>query len=137
MLQARLDSADGDRRRRLPEAPLRRRTHPYGRPDLGTPKTVKALTRDDVVAFHKRLFVPNNASLIVVGDTTPDAITARSRRRSKDWKPGEAPERDLPEPPSSPKPVTVYLVDKPGAAQSVLAVGQVGRRRGARPTTSR
>ena len=53
--------------------------HPYGRPDLGTPKTVQGLTRDDVVAFHKRLFVPNNASLIVVGDITPDADRRHAR----------------------------------------------------------
>ena len=46
---------------------------------MGTPKSVKGLTRDDVVAFHKRLFVPNNAALIVAGDTTPDAIIAGAR----------------------------------------------------------
>ena len=76
--------------------------HPYGRPDLGTPKTVQGLTRDDVVAFHKRLFVPNNASLIVVGDTTPDADHGRrSRRRSRTGSPASAPSQTLPEPPSS------------------------------------
>ena len=37
-------------------------THPYGRPQMGTPKSVKGLTREDVVAFHKQLFVPNNAA---------------------------------------------------------------------------
>src|SRR5262249_6490319 len=36
--------------------------HPYGRPDLGTAKSVKAIDRDDVVQFHKRLYVPNNAT---------------------------------------------------------------------------
>src|SRR5262249_31315530 len=99
--------------------------HPYGRPDLGTPRTVEGLTRDDVVAFHARLFLPNNASLIVAGDTTPEAITAALEKALKNWKPGTPPSAVLPEPPKS-KGVTVYLVDKPGAAQSVLAVGQVG-----------
>ena len=79
-----------------------------------------------MVAFHKRLFVPNNASLIVVGDTTPDAIIAALETALKDWKPGEAPEADPARAAVVRKPVTVYLVDKPGAAQSVLAVGQVG-----------
>jgi zinc protease len=102
--------------------------HPYGRPDLGTQGSVEGLTRDDVVAFQKRLFMPNNASLIVAGDTTPDAITAALEKVLKDWKPGTPPRMTLPEPAPA-KPVTVYLVDKPGAAQSVLAIGQVGQPR--------
>ncbi|MGE3820573.1 MAG: insulinase family protein, partial [Isosphaeraceae bacterium] len=100
--------------------------HPYGRPNLGTLKTVAAMTRTDVADLHERLFLPNNASLIVVGDVTPDAITARLEKALADWKPGEVPKQELPALPRPPKGVTVYLVDKPGAAQSVLAVGQVG-----------
>jgi zinc protease len=103
--------------------------HPYGRPDLGTPKSIRALTRDDIVGFHRRLFLPNNASLIVVGDTTPEAITAALEEALKGWKPGAAPGAALPEPRGA-RGVTVYLVDKPAAAQSVLAVGQVGAPRG-------
>jgi zinc protease len=102
--------------------------HPYGRPDLGTPATIDGLGRDDVVAFHKRLYLPGNASLIVAGDTTPEAITASLESALKGWMPGEPPRASLPEPPTG-RPVTVYLVDKPGAAQSVLAVGQVGQPR--------
>ncbi len=100
-------------------------SHPYGRANTGTPKSVKGLDRADVVAFYKTLFVPNNAALIVVGDTTPDAIMPVLEAALEGWKPGSPVARNLPEPPSS-KPVTVYLVDKPGAAQSILTVGQVG-----------
>ena len=74
------------------------------------------------------LFVPNNSALIVVGDTTPDAIIAVLESALKDWKPGSPVARTAPEAPSN-KPVTVYLVDKPGAAQSILSVGQVGAAR--------
>jgi zinc protease len=86
------------------------------------------LSRDDVVAFHKRLYLPNNASLIVAGDTTPEAMIARLEEALKGWTPGDPPRGSLPESPPG-RPVTVYLVDKPGAAQSVLAVGQVGQPR--------
>ncbi|MDR3638132.1 MAG: pitrilysin family protein [Isosphaeraceae bacterium] len=99
--------------------------HPYGRPDLGTPKSVQAITRDDVVAFHKRLYLPNNAALIAVGDTTPSALAAALEKSLKTWKPGEAAKEVLPEVPAS-RPLTVYLVDKPAAAQSMLYVGAVG-----------
>ena len=100
--------------------------HPYGRPDLGTPKSVKGLTRDDARAFYERLYHPNNAALIVVGDITPDAAAEKLEAAFKDWKPGPAAVATLPEPPEARKGVTVYLVDKPAAAQSILAVGQIG-----------
>ena len=100
-------------------------THPYGRPQMGTPKSVKGLTRDDVVAFHKRLFVPNNAALIVAGDTTPEAIVPVLEAALKDWTSGDSVPTALPEPPKA-EGVSVYLVDKPDAAQSVIAVGHVG-----------
>jgi len=100
-------------------------THPYGRSNAGTPKSVKSLTRDDVVGFYQSLFVPNNAALVVAGDVTPDAIMPILEAALKDWKPGSPVATTLPEPPAS-RPVTVYLVDKPGAAQSILSVGQVG-----------
>ncbi len=99
--------------------------HAYGRPESGTPESVKAITRDDVVALHEKLFLPNNAALIVVGDTTADAIAAKLEKALASWKPGDAPDVSAPEAPSDLKP-GVYLVDKPSAAQSVLAVGQVG-----------
>ncbi|WP_435010862.1 M16 family metallopeptidase [Tundrisphaera lichenicola] len=97
--------------------------HPYGRYD--TPESIKSLKRDDVVALYKSLFVPNNSALIVVGDTTPDAIIPVLEDALKEWKPGSPVARVAPETPES-SPVTVFLVDKPGSAQSILSVGQVG-----------
>jgi zinc protease len=129
-LKARLDRAEGISGVVFPRL-LYGLEHPYGRPDLGTPKTIAGLKRQDLVDFHKSLFLPNNASLIVVGDTTPDAIAATLEKALADeWKRGNAPSHTLPEPPTARKPLTVYLVDKPAAAQSVLAVGQVGQPRG-------
>ena len=126
-LKSRLDQPEGVAGVVFPRI-LYGQDHPYGRPDLGTPKTIEGLTRDDVVAFHKRLFLPNNAALIVVGDTTPDAIMSTLEQALQDWKKGEPPESKLPEPPAA-KGVTVYLVDKPAAAQSYLAIGHVGQPR--------
>jgi len=63
--------------------------------------------------------------LIVVGDTSPDAILPLLEAALKDWKPGASVPTQLPESLKA-KPLTVYLVDKPGAPQSLIAVGQVG-----------
>ncbi len=98
-------------------------SHPYGRAQ--TIPSVEGISRDDAVHFFKKVFLPNNSALIVAGDTTPEAITAKLDEALRDWKPGESPERKYPDPPP-PQPLTVYVVDKPALAQSVLAVGHVG-----------
>jgi zinc protease len=100
--------------------------HPYGRPNTGTPKSVKGLTRDDIVGFYKTMFVPNNAALVVVGDTTPDAIIPVLESALKDWKPGSPVIQTPTDASTTSKGLTVFLIDKPKAAQSILSVGQVG-----------
>lgn len=98
-------------------------THPYGRID--SPASVAAITRDDVLSFFGGQFVPANATLIVVGDVKPDEIVARLEKALAGWKGGPAPKR--PELAAVPaRPVQVYLVDKPGSAQSILYAGQIG-----------
>lgn len=42
--------------------------HPYGRPVIGTPQSVAAFTRDDILAFYQRWYRPENMALVVVGD---------------------------------------------------------------------
>ena len=122
-LMARCDSADGIAEVVFPKL-LYGLGHPYGRRD--TPASVTALTRDDVAHFFKSIFIPNNAALIVAGDTTPDVIVAKLEEALKDWKPSEAPEVKYPQPPAPPQGVTVFLVDRPAAASSFITVGKFG-----------
>jgi zinc protease len=103
--------------------------HPYGRPDVGTASSVESLTRDDAVAFYKRIMVPGNAALVVVGDIRPDTITAELEARLKSWLPGPVPSAPSVEPPASPPKKGVYLIDRPAAAQSVIKVGKIGAAR--------
>jgi zinc protease len=42
--------------------------HPLHRPSHGYPQTVERLTREDLLDFHRRYFVPNNVILSIVGD---------------------------------------------------------------------
>jgi zinc protease len=48
--------------------------HPYGRPVIGWMDDISRLTRDELAAFYHRYYVPNNATLVVVGDVTPKEI---------------------------------------------------------------
>ena len=100
--------------------------HPYGQPFTGTGSeaTVKAIARDDLVAYHATWFKPNNATLVVVGDVTMNQIVPMLEKALGNWKQGEVPAIQVAERPQ-PARTTVYLVDKPGAAQSVLLVGQL------------
>jgi len=43
-------------------------SHPYGRPDEGYAETMSSITRQDVLNFYKRYYVPNNIVVAVVGD---------------------------------------------------------------------
>ena len=54
---------------------------PTAGPTAGTPETVAAITRDDLVAFHDRCFAPNNAILAIVGDVTAERGVRRGRAR--------------------------------------------------------
>src|SRR4051794_22552016 len=68
--------------------------HPYGA--YRTPETVKAITRDDLVAWHKAHFFPNNATLAVVGDVKAAAIIPLLEKALGSWQKGEAPKVELP-----------------------------------------
>jgi zinc protease len=62
--------------------------HPYAWPQSGTPDTLARITRDDLVAFHRRHFVPNNAILAIVGDVTADEAFAGVTKVFGDWQRG-------------------------------------------------
>lgn len=72
-----------------------------------------------------RLYRPNNAVLIVVGDTTLNALTPKLEAKFKDWTASDISQISLPSAPTRDK-ATIYIVDKPGAAQSVINIGQIG-----------
>lgn len=98
--------------------------HPYGRPQLGDETSVASLTRADVQAFYDSYFRPNNATVIVAGDVTVDDVQRRLERVLGGWRAGTVPTTRFPSPPSPGGP-TIYLIDKPGAAQSSVRIGSV------------
>jgi len=100
-------------------------THPYGRPPDGNEMSVAKLDRAAVLAFWTAHYVPNRARLLVVGDITPADARALVLARFGAWAKGAAPA--LPEAPAAAAGArTLYLIDKPGAAQSVIRIGQIG-----------
>jgi len=98
--------------------------HPYGQRTTET--SVKAITRDDVVAFQKAYFQPGRAIITVVGDITTVKAKAAVEKGLAAWaKAGDKASFDYPKVPEL-QPAKIYLVDKPGAAQSVFNIGLPG-----------
>ena len=98
--------------------------HPYGLPGSGTAESLATLTRDDIVAYHKQFFVPNNALLAVVGDVSADEAMAGLEKAFGDWAAGEVPTFKPIDPPQPTK--RVIVIDRPDAVQTEIRVGQLG-----------
>jgi zinc protease len=98
--------------------------HPYGR--VVTEESLKAISPEDIVAFHKAYYQPGRALITVVGDTTQAAAKPVIEKALAAWsKGGDRPTFNYPAV-ADPRPTTIFLVDKPGAAQSTFAIGRPG-----------
>jgi len=98
--------------------------HPYGRTQ--SVASIRAVTRADLVHFHDTYFTPAHAVITVVGDVTPAQMTMLVNRVFSAWKPGGSmPSFEYPPVPAA-RPTTIYVVDKPGAAQSSFAIAEAG-----------
>ncbi len=95
--------------------------HPYAYPTDGLPDTVRALTREEVVTFHKELYSPSGSFLAVAGDITPDAAVALARKHFGSWKGAGSQPRSAP---TSQRERRIVVVDKPDAVQTQF--GMIG-----------
>jgi zinc protease len=93
---------------------------PYGHAASGTPESLKAMQRADIVKLHDTFYRPDNAVLVMAGDLQPDDAFAFAAKNFGDWKKPDAP---LPKIAAS-KPVDsagpVTLIDVPQAGQAAV-----------------
>ena len=103
--------------------------HPYAKPfsGNGTRESIQWMSRDDLINYKNRFIAPSNGTLILVGDTTLDEILPILEAQFGSW-----PENRMlkgaqlvytinKEPDSR----RVFLIDKPGAVQSLIVAGQL------------
>jgi len=86
---------------------------------------VKSLSTADLQSYYQASFRPNNTTLIIVGDVTPNQIEQKINSLFGGWQRAEVQPLAYTEPPKS-SGTTIYLIDKPGAAQSSFRIGAVG-----------
>ena len=104
---------------------------PYGRQVSGSPASIGALTRADLVAFHEAAVRPGNAALVVVGALDRAAVAPRLEALfgAGAWERGEGTAGGVVPEPEQVAGREVLLVDKPGAAQTVVRIGRIGAAR--------
>ncbi|QDI05020.1 insulinase family protein [Xanthomonas cerealis pv. cerealis] len=102
--------------------------HPYAIPfsGSGTEAEIAALERADLVDFQRDWIRPEQATLIVVGDTTLAEVVPLLNAQFGDWK-GEGAAPALRAPAAVPRPSKprVYLIDQPGAVQANLFAAEL------------
>lgn len=99
--------------------------HPYGRPSLGSERSLAALTREDVLDYYARQMGADRLTLIFSGDIDVAALTADVKKAFANWRPAGSANTPL-----TPAPRIagrkVLLVDQPGASQTYFWIGNVG-----------
>jgi predicted Zn-dependent peptidase len=101
--------------------------HRYGTGVSGTEATVKEISIADLKSFHTTYYRPDSAHLIVVGDVTAADVLPKLESAFGAWRATGA----APKPPAVPAASQhasrqIYLIDKPGAAQSQIRIGWIG-----------
>lgn len=103
-------------------------SHPYGLPGEGTPASVQAMKREDLIQFRESYYSPNNALLAFSGDIAPEAAFAAAEKYFGAWphKEVSAPAHPAPQNQSG---IHIIVVNKPDAVQTQIRVGKLGIRR--------
>ncbi len=102
--------------------------HPYRLPIDGDEASVSALTRDDIVRYHRAAHGPGRAAWVVAGDVDPDAVAEAIDARLVDWAGLEHVPNSVEKPGHADRP-RVLILDRPGSAQAAVRVGHVGLKR--------
>ena len=101
--------------------------HPYGKPltGSGVSSTISKITRDDIIAIHRRAINPKNLTFAVAGDIELKELVNLLEDKFGNWsstsKSGLKKLNNV----SLPSSRVVYLIDKPNAKQSYIVAGQL------------
>lgn len=104
--------------------------HPYGHLPIGTEESLQAMAAGEPVAFHRSMYDPSRATIIVAGDAPHDELLRLARRAFEPWRSDNG--RVYPDPAAMPvalaptAPDRMVVVPRPGSAQSELRIGHIG-----------
>ena len=99
---------------------------PFSRPPAGTLATIGGLTRDDVVSWHRTMYAPAAATLLLVGDISPAEARSVAQQAYGSWTATRTAMAPVVNPIRQSAGTRVILVDRPGSVQSSIVIGQPG-----------
>ncbi len=102
--------------------------HPYGENYPKLEATLNALTVDGLKIFYESCYRPNNAVLVIVGAVKAKEMAAQAEKLFGAWKKGNVPSVHFTDA-AQVKGRTIFLIDKPDAAQSEIRIGRIGAAR--------
>jgi zinc protease len=95
---------------------------------FSTKASISSLTREDLIAFHKKYFHPKNFIFAVSGDFRTVDMKAKLEKAMAGWESGAIPPKP-PKPQDAPVP-GIYMVNKPEVNQARVSIGHLGIMRG-------
>ncbi len=90
-----------------------------------TKASIESITRDDIIAFHKKYFQPGGFILAVSGDFKTDDMIAKLNAAMQGWEPSHEPVASVPKPDHTPVP-GIYAVHKADVNQGRVSIGHLG-----------
>jgi zinc protease len=99
--------------------------HPYGHQTIGDTVSLMTIKREDLIAFHKDHYVPNNCFIVAVGDFERPELLKMIQARFGDMTRGTVPEVKVPEVPFPGK-LRVKLINRPEMNQTYVMFGHPG-----------
>lgn len=91
--------------------------HPYA--IRKTEKSISSVNINDVKKYYSNYFVPNNATLAIIGDVKPNDIIKEIKKKFGNWEKSKS-DVTIKLPPVSPLPLGVYFIERPGSVQSTI-----------------
>lgn len=93
---------------------------------INTPRSVRAVTRDDIVNYHRTFWRPDNAILVIVGDVSAEEGFALAQRNFGDWQRPSTPLPPTPDGAGTPGPARTVVIDLPQTGQASVRFAAPG-----------
>jgi len=93
-----------------------------------TKASIESITRDDLIAFHRKYYQPASLIFAVSGDFPPKQMLAKLEQAMSGWETARPAVPKIPRPDHTPAPA-VYMIHKPDVNQGRLSIGHLGVQR--------